>query len=165
MGIYNDSYLQHYGVLGMRWGVHRARVHSQRAATAKKRGDISTYKSETRRANQLTEKHKALSGKAYSYTNKESLGKSLVKSMIFGTTGTLDYNEMRANNTSRTEAAARAFLKGMAPTLISAAGAAASSNGVGMGRFATSAANAVNTYNAYGDRRVKAYLRTGKVYV
>ena len=163
MTLYNDSYLMHYGVLGMRWGVHRAKLHSKRAAAAKKRGDISRYRSETNRANQLTEKHQALARKAYSYTNKESLGKSFVKSMIFNTAGTLDYNEMRANNTPRTKAAAKTIVKHWAPGLLSSI-VTRHDNGVG-GQIAAGAGRGLGLYNQYLDRRNNAYARTGKVYI
>ena len=30
-----DNYLAHYGVLGMKWGVHRAKKNTQKAAKAR----------------------------------------------------------------------------------------------------------------------------------
>lgn len=73
--------LYHYGVLGMKWGHHKAKVY-----TAKKKRVGS------RRA------------------KKQSIAKTAAQVAIFGGYGTTKYKQARANHTSRGKAAAKATL-------------------------------------------------------
>lgn len=133
------SELYHYGVLGMKWGRRKARTNVEKSNRAKESAkewdEIANYKEskgrkraaakarenaardreEARRysskANKLEKKHMQRAGgrKAYNYSAKESTGKSVAKSLLFGTYGTLRYNEARAKGTVR----GRAIVNGL----------------------------------------------------
>lgn len=116
----NENELMHYGVLGMKWGVHRANKLSSKAAGSvsrskelKKQGRTSEANREMAKAKKykatsekITKKSIERSGgtKAYEYNKNESLGKSIAKSSIMGTYGTLRYNELRSKNIVRGKA-------------------------------------------------------------
>ena len=138
-----EDELYHYGVLGMKWGQHRVRRNEEKAKLsrqsakewdemaryAKKRGQTSKaekytrYASEDRadstkyanKARQIKAKHEKLAGgkAAYEYTKKQSTGKALVKSYLFGTYGAMKYNEARSKGVTRGRAAVDGVLYGM----------------------------------------------------
>ena len=138
-----DDELYHYGVLGMKWGQHRVRRNEEKAKRsrqsakewdemaryAKKRGETrkvekyTRYASEDRadstkyanKARQIQAKHEKLAGgkAAYNYTKKQSTGKALVKSYLFGTYGAMKYNEARSKGVTRGRAAVDGVLYGM----------------------------------------------------
>lgn len=122
----NSSYLHHYGVLGMKWGHHRYKVNMRKAKNArqaakewdeiaaaerergKKRpsGYYTSYKKKhlaaanklEAKASKIKAKHERLAGgkDSYDYTTQQSMGKTILKSMMMGTYGTLKYNQSRA---------------------------------------------------------------------
>lgn len=100
---HKDDCLAHYGVLGMKWGQRRVRVNQEKARRAKALGNKEAYSKYSAKANRIKQKHIRLSGgkKAYDYTKKESLGKSLVKSALLSTYGAMKYNEFRSNGDSQ----------------------------------------------------------------
>ena len=138
-----EDELYHYGVLGMKWGQHRVRKNEAKAELsresakewdemaryAKQRGNMKKaekykrYASEDRadstkyanKARQIQAKHEKLAGgkRAYNYTKKQSTGKALVKSRLFGAYGAMKYNEARSKGATRGRAAIDGALYGM----------------------------------------------------
>ena len=138
-----EDELYHYGVLGMKWGQHRVRRNEEKAKLsrqsakewdemaryAKQRGQTSKaekykrYASEDRadstkyanKARQIQAKHEKLAGgkAAYNYTKNQSTGKALIKSYLFGTYGTMKYNEARSKGATRGRAAVDGVLYGI----------------------------------------------------
>lgn len=134
--------LYHYGVLGMKWGVHRAKRNQQKAQQhrsnaakydpknykgSKPLSDRQKAKMQTKKANelakaeryktrskQLESKHRARGGsKTYDRVAKTSAGKLYAESMVLGTYGALKYNEARAKGAKRGEA----FVEGLSSGL------------------------------------------------
>ena len=116
---YQNDYLAHYGVLGMKWGQHRVRVNQEKARRAKALGNKEAYSKYSSKANRIKQKHVRLSGgeKAYNYTKNQSLGKSLVKSALLTTYGTMKYNEFRSGGNSQLKAGVKAVAYGYANNL------------------------------------------------
>lgn len=119
----SEDYLCHYGVLGMKWGVHNASRAAAKSSRAKnkaltyKDADSKKYNKYMNKSNKyasksqrITTKHKNRAGAAYDYTNKESALKSVGKSLIFGTYGALKYNELRGGGNGRLLSAGGAAL-------------------------------------------------------
>lgn len=130
MNYYGNSYLMHYGVLGMKWGQHRAAKNVTKAANrkasakewdelskeARKRGNTKQadkykrYAAEDRakssqyskRARDIESKHVSRTDqKTYDRVKKTSTVKLVGESLAVGTYGALKYNEVRANGASR----------------------------------------------------------------
>ena len=138
-----EDELYHYGVLGMKWGQHRVRKNQEKAKRsresakewdemaryAEQRGKTNKaekykrYASEDRadstkyanKAQKIQAKHEKLAGgkEAYNYTKKQSIGKALAKSYLFGTYGAMKYNEARSKGVTRGRAAIAVILGGM----------------------------------------------------
>ena len=100
---YNNTELYHYGVLGMRWGIRKAKKYSNKSKKLKRKGNYSKAAKYAAKSMALTKKHTTRAGgaKAVSYTTSESLYKTISKTYLMGTYGTLKYNEARAKGTSR----------------------------------------------------------------
>lgn len=137
-----EDELYHYGVLGMKWGQHRVRKNEEKAKrsreSAKEWGEMARYAeqrgqtskaekykrhaSEDRadstkyanKAQKIKAKHEKLAGgkEAYNYTKKQSTGKALVKSYVFGTYGAMKYNEARSKGATRGRAVIDGILYG-----------------------------------------------------
>lgn len=137
-----ENELYHYGVLGMKWGVHRARKNSEKAkkaresakewdeiarnkeskgktkAAAKARQnaaeDRSTASRYSAKAKSIQKKHTQRAGgeKAVSYSMKESTGRSVAKSLLLGTYGALRYNEARSKGNARAKALVDGIMAG-----------------------------------------------------
>lgn len=111
----NQNELKHYGILGMRWGVRRARNSLEKAKQLRKQGrKKEATKLETKAKNRLA-KHERLAGKkTIDYTMRQSLGKSVAKSLLLGTYGALRYDQMRSEDINRGLSAAVGVLGSVA---------------------------------------------------
>lgn len=132
--------LYHYGVLGMKWGQHRAKKNVSKAKTARESAkewdeiarnasskgkteaaakykryaarDRADAKKYDSKAKQIEQKHRQRAGsKTYDRVKNTSTGKLVAQSMIMGTYGTLKYQQAKAErNTSTGRAFAEAAI-------------------------------------------------------
>lgn len=130
MNIYNDDYVKHYGVLGMKWGIHRAKKNTSKASnlrtSAKKYDSMAkearlqgNSKKASRYSNRASKnrsiakkkdakyraimnKHRRLAGKeTLSRISKKSTLSLYLESTLVGTYGALKYEQARAKGNSR----------------------------------------------------------------
>ena len=104
--------LYHYGVLGMKWGHHKAKVYTTKANRARAQGNMGDARMYNAKARKATAKTERLGGgKAASQrVKKQSAGKTAAQVALFGTYGAMKYNQARAKHASRGKAAAKATL-------------------------------------------------------
>lgn len=108
---YDNSYLEHYGVLGMKWGVRRARKNKEKAAQARARGDTERATKYSNRAKAIEQKHKNRAGSdTYNRVKNMSNAKAVGQSLVFGTYGALKYNQARSAGSGRLRSAAEAII-------------------------------------------------------
>lgn len=131
--------LYHYGVLGMKWGVRRARKNVSKAKTARESAkewdefardasskgktkaaakyksyaakDRADAKKYDSKAKQIEQKHRQRAGsKTYDRVKNTSTGKLFAQSMLMGTYGTLKYHQAKAEKKTST---GRAVVEGL----------------------------------------------------
>lgn len=104
----NNSFIKHYGVLGMKWGHHRYKSMIKKSNKLRTKNKITESNKLKSKAELYKQGQIAKSGgkKAYDYGIKQSLGKTLVKTAIMGTYGTLKYNQFKVKGNSRAKSLA-----------------------------------------------------------
>lgn len=125
---YDNSYLMHYGVLGMKWGIRRAQKNKQKAAQYKRYAEdydpkgyttklsdkqreraqrnytknLAKSKKYAAKAKKIEQKHKDRAGtKTYNRVKNTRTSKLVGESLVLGTYGALKYNQARVNGSSR----------------------------------------------------------------
>lgn len=114
------NYLAHYGVLGMKWGVHRARKNQQKAAKARAKGNTEAANKYAAKAKKIEQKHvDRTDRKTYNRVKNTSAAKLYGQSLVLGTYGALKYNQARANGGTRGKSIIDGLAMGVANDLTS----------------------------------------------
>lgn len=96
-----EQELKHYGVLGMKWGIHRSNRLAKKANRLKGKNDEKSKKLMAK-SNKKRKKHERRTSKeTVARVEKISTGKAILESMAVGTYGALKYNQARANHNMR----------------------------------------------------------------
>lgn len=105
--IRHSDEFEHYGVLGMKWGVHRAKVNKSKsnkhrnkamASTgSKKEKEFKKAEKYAKKSKKIQTKHELRAGKeTYKKVDKTSVTKLLGELVLMGTYGSIKYNRSRA---------------------------------------------------------------------
>ena len=108
--------LYHYGVIGMRWGIRRARrkgtdytykSHGQKKYEKKLAKQERKGASEGRKrvTKEKLETYKMRDRNRQDYVETTGIGRSIVKTLLMGPFGAGNYNRLRASGRSRLESA------------------------------------------------------------
>lgn len=115
----NSQYVKHYGVLGMKWGHHRYKSMIKKSNKLRTKNKITESNKLKSKAELYKQGQIAKSGgkKAYDYGIKQKLGKTLLKTSLIGTYGTLKYNQFRAKGNGRARSLAFGAINEIGNTL------------------------------------------------
>lgn len=116
----NESELKHYGVLGMKWGEHRARARGEeyeykslrqkrlakKLAKARIKGNAKRVSKYNRKLEVIKERDKS----RQDYAKTQTVGKAVVRRLLMGFTGANAYERSRASGSSRGASIARGLL-------------------------------------------------------
>lgn len=99
----NENHLEHYGVLGMKWGVHRSKFYNAKANFHTKRGNKLQNKANEKRNRFMNTTNRKIKyatkeqryANAEKFHNKKALGLSYTNK-LFGKTVDYKYNKSRA---------------------------------------------------------------------
>lgn len=112
--------LQHYGVIGMRWGIHRARkngsAYTYKSKAQKKwesrLNDKSISDKSREKARSKYEMYKKRDANRQSYVEQTNVGKSVIKGLLLSPFGAGSYHRLRSAGMSKT---ASFLISGFAP--------------------------------------------------
>lgn len=103
------DYLAHYGVLGMKWGTHRASKYATKASQERRKGNSAKANKYMAKSKKIESYHKSMGGtKTYNRVKSQSAAKLYGKSLVLGTYGSLKYEQARSTGVTR----GKAFLSG-----------------------------------------------------
>lgn len=101
---------EHYGVLGMKWGIHRSKVNKAKANRARSKGKNKKAEKYEAKSEKIKQKHiNRTDKKTYDRVSKKSVKKLLAQSMLMGTYGSLKYNQSRSKGAARFESFAKGY--------------------------------------------------------
>lgn len=118
----DDTSLQHYGVIGMKWGIRRAR-NKQAKENYKKAISNNVDKKDAKKSYKLEKKNKSndtkIANRLYSKNSKAmnariakmDIGEAFLKTYVLGSYGTMKYEKARSEGSGVASSAGKAVLK------------------------------------------------------